>query len=201
MRVAGKTLVVTGAGSVLGRAVTLEAIRRGARVAAVDADPEALTETARQVVAPLLLSTHVADPADAADVEALPPVVIARWKAVDGVIDCAGASEPVLRTFLPLLRARREAHLVTVADPAGFPPGPGQTVRDAAKAAAKRFTAEHAGTGVHVTMVFPADEAATAPYRAARDVLDGMARDSYRVLVGSSAVRLLDRLLRRTRLA
>ena len=36
MKVAGKVLVVTGAGSGIGRAVALEALRRGARVAAAD---------------------------------------------------------------------------------------------------------------------------------------------------------------------
>ena len=36
MKLAGKVLVVTGAGSGIGRAVALEAVRRRARVAAVD---------------------------------------------------------------------------------------------------------------------------------------------------------------------
>jgi NAD(P)-dependent dehydrogenase (short-subunit alcohol dehydrogenase family) len=36
MKVQGKVLVVTGAGNGVGRAVTLEALGRGARVAAVD---------------------------------------------------------------------------------------------------------------------------------------------------------------------
>ena len=36
MKLAGKVLVVTGAGSGIARAVTLEPVRRGARVAAVD---------------------------------------------------------------------------------------------------------------------------------------------------------------------
>lgn len=36
MKLAGKVLVVTGAGSGIARAVTLEAVRRSARVAAVD---------------------------------------------------------------------------------------------------------------------------------------------------------------------
>lgn len=191
MRVAGKTLVVTGAGSELGRAVTLEAIRRGARVAAVDADPEALTETARQVVAPLLLSTHVADVTDPAQVAALPPVVIERWSAVDGVIHCAGAREPVVRTFLPLLSARQEAHLVSVGDP-GAEPG-------SARTAAKRFTESvRAGGNVHVAMVFPAVDAGGGPYQAARDLLDGMARDAYRVVVGS-AVPLMNRIFGKAR--
>ncbi len=54
------------------------------------------------------------------------------------------------------------------------------------------------GGNVHVAMVFPAGEAATTPYQAARDLLDGMARDSYRVLVGSD-VGLMDRIFGRAR--
>jgi NAD(P)-dependent dehydrogenase (short-subunit alcohol dehydrogenase family) len=37
MKVDGKVIAVTGAGNGVGRAVTLEALRRGARVAAIDA--------------------------------------------------------------------------------------------------------------------------------------------------------------------
>ena len=46
MKLAGKVLVVTGAGSGIGRAVTLEAVRRRARVAAVDLNATTLEETA-----------------------------------------------------------------------------------------------------------------------------------------------------------
>ena len=46
MKLAGKVLVVTGAGSGIGRAVTLEAVRRGARVAAVDLNSTTVEETA-----------------------------------------------------------------------------------------------------------------------------------------------------------
>ena len=46
MKVSGKVLVVTGAGSGIGRAVALEALKRGARVAAVDLNAETLDETA-----------------------------------------------------------------------------------------------------------------------------------------------------------
>src|SRR5690349_1863472 len=81
MKVAGKTLVVTGAGSGIGRAVTLEAVRRGARVAAVDLNPATLAETAHQVVAPQMLSAHELDLTDRAAVEALPGAVVERWAA------------------------------------------------------------------------------------------------------------------------
>ena len=46
MNTAGKIIVVTGAGSGMGRQVALEAIRRGAKVAAVDINEATLAETA-----------------------------------------------------------------------------------------------------------------------------------------------------------
>ena len=47
MKAASKTLVVTGAGSGIGREVALEALRRGARVAACDINADSLAETVR----------------------------------------------------------------------------------------------------------------------------------------------------------
>jgi NAD(P)-dependent dehydrogenase (short-subunit alcohol dehydrogenase family) len=45
MKVQDKVVVVTGAGSGMGRELTLELIRKGAKVAAVDMRPETLEET------------------------------------------------------------------------------------------------------------------------------------------------------------
>lgn len=42
MRCSGKVFVVTGGGAGIGRAVVLDLLTRGARVAAVDLNPEAL---------------------------------------------------------------------------------------------------------------------------------------------------------------
>ena len=43
MKVKGKVVVVTGAGNGMGREITLELLRRGAKVAAVDLREEFLT--------------------------------------------------------------------------------------------------------------------------------------------------------------
>ncbi|WIM98483.1 SDR family NAD(P)-dependent oxidoreductase [Actinoplanes oblitus] len=163
MRVAGRTLVVIGAGGGLGRAVALEAVRRGARVAAADSDPVALRETARQVVAPQQLSTHPVRVTDRRDVEALPAAVIERWGRVDGVIDDAGT---LFRSFLPLLRNRPEAHLVHLAA-TGVP---------------------HVGGNIRVTVLVPAgpEPAGDEAYRAACDLLDGMERNASRVRLGAA---------------
>ncbi len=241
-----KVVVVTGAGSGMGRELALELLRRGARVAGVDVNPASLAETASLAATPAdALATFAADVRDRAAVAALPPAVVARFGEVDGVINCAGVVQPfvplaklddaaidrvfgvnwwgtlhVTRAFLPLLLARPVAHLVNVSSMGGFLPVPGQTVYGASKAAVKLLTeglhSELADTNVRVTVVFPGaiatnivansgvalppvpEGAAGRTYpadRAARDILDGMERDAYRVLVGSDA-KLLDALYR-----
>jgi len=184
MKVDGKTIVVTGAGSGMGREVALEALRRGARVAMVDVNAATLEETARLGSARDRVSTHVVDITDRAAVEALPRAVIERFGEVDGLIHCAGIIQPFVklkdlddatiervfavnwwgtvwidRAFLPVLLERPEGHIVNVSSMGGFLPVPGQTVYGASKAAVKLLTeglhSECAGTNVHVTVVFP----------------------------------------------
>jgi NAD(P)-dependent dehydrogenase (short-subunit alcohol dehydrogenase family) len=185
MHVGGKVIVVTGAGSGMGRELSLELVRRGARVAAVDINEATLGET--QALAPEgeeMVEPFVTDIADRAAVEALAPAVVERFGTVDGVINCAGIIQPFVRlkdldyatidrvfavnwlgtlfttkTFLPLLLARPAAHIVNVSSMGGFLPVPGQTIYGASKAAVKLMTeglhAELRGTPVRVTVVFP----------------------------------------------
>jgi short-subunit dehydrogenase len=184
MKLAGKVVVVTGAGSGIGRQVALEALRRGARVAAVDLNETTLTETATMADAGDRVSTHVLNIADRAGVAALPSAVTDRFGSVDGLIHCAGIIQPfarvkdlddatiervfavnwwgtlyLTRAFLPVLLARPEGHIVNVSSMGGFLPVPGQTIYGASKAAVKLLTeglhSECAGTNVHVTVVFP----------------------------------------------
>jgi len=184
VKTAGKVIVVTGAGSGMGRQVALELIRRGARVAAVDVNETTLAETARMANAGDLLATFTVNVTDHAAVDALPQRVTEKFGAVDGVINCAGIIQPFVRlndldykaidrvfdvnwrgtlymtkAFLPMLLERPEAHVVNVSSMGGFLPVPGQTVYGASKAAVKLMTeglyAELAGTAVHVTVVFP----------------------------------------------
>ena len=92
MKLAGKVLVVTGAGSGIGRAVALEAVRRRARVAAVDLNATTLEETA--TLADGAVSTHTLNVTDRVAVEALPAQVIAQLGVVDGLVHCAGIIQP-----------------------------------------------------------------------------------------------------------
>ena len=184
MKLDNKVIVVTGAGSGMGREVALEAVRRGARVAAVDINETTVAETANLAAAAGRISTHVVNITDRAAVEALPAAVIERFGAVDGFIHCAGIIQPfkrfkdlddaaiervfavnwwgtvyLNRVFLPLLLQRPEGHIVNVSSMGGFLPVPGQTIYGASKAAVKLFTeglnSECRGTNVRVTVVFP----------------------------------------------
>jgi NAD(P)-dependent dehydrogenase (short-subunit alcohol dehydrogenase family) len=96
MKLAGKVLVVTGAGSGIARAVTLEAVRRGARVAA-DLNGTTLEETTILAAANGAVSTHVLNITDRTAVEALPGQVVARQGAVDGLVHCAGIIQPFVK--------------------------------------------------------------------------------------------------------
>ncbi|NUU19435.1 SDR family oxidoreductase [Cellulomonas humilata] len=185
MRVAGRTVVVTGAGDGIGRELVLGLLGRGARVAAISRSAEHLEETAERAgPAADRLSTHVADVADREAVEALPAQVVGTHGQVDGLVNCAGIIQPFVslvdldypqiervmavnfwgpvhttKAFLPHLVARPVAHLVNVSSIGGFLPVPGQTAYGASKAAVRLLTeglhAELAGTSVAVTVVFP----------------------------------------------
>ena len=246
MNLRGKVMVVTGAGNGIGRELVLELSRRGARVAGVDIAEDALRQTEALVsAAGGLFSTHVLNLTNRAAVESLPELVSARFGAVDGIINCAGIIQPFValkdldyavvervfdvnwrgtlymtKSFLPLLLARPEAHIVNVASMGAFLPVPGQTVYGAAKAAVKLLTeglqSELAGTPVRVTVVCPGaigtDIVANSgvelrvdaekhrkftcpPDRAARVILDAVERNRSRVMVGKDA-RVLDFLTR-----
>ena len=184
MKLAGKIIVVTGAGSGMGREVALELLRRGAHVAAVDINEATLAETASLAASPDAIATFVLNITDRPAVEALPQAVLDHFGAIDGVINCAGIIQPFVRlndldyaaidrvmdvnfrgtlymtkSFLPWLLKRPEAHIVNVSSMGGFMPVPGQTIYGASKAAVKLMTeglhSELRATPVRVSVVFP----------------------------------------------
>jgi NAD(P)-dependent dehydrogenase (short-subunit alcohol dehydrogenase family) len=127
------------------------------------------------------------------------------------------------KAFLPELLKRPEAGLLNVSSMGGFLPVPGQAAYGASKAAVKLLTealfAELQGTNVSVTVVFPGGVATnitqnsgveipnleeltkgktpktTTPADAGRQIIEGMEKGTFRVLIGSDA-RFMDRFSR-----
>jgi short-subunit dehydrogenase len=185
MEPANKTWVVTGAGSGIGRELTLQLLQKGARVAGVDIHEDTLAETQRLAgVGADRFRGFGLDIANRELCARLPEAVVQHFGSVDGLINNAGIIQhfkPVnelpfeeiervmnvnfygtlylTKAFLPLFLQRPEAHLVNVASMGGFIPFPGQTMYGAAKAAVKLLTeglyAELMDTNVRVTVVFP----------------------------------------------
>ena len=185
VKVQGKVIVVTGAGNGMGRDVTLQLLKAGASVAAVDLNPDMLAETEALAGGKTSkLSLHVVDVSNLTQVAALPAAVVKAHKNVDGLINVAGiihkfrrveeltydeihkifnvnffGSLHMVKEFLPLLKKRPEAQILNVSSMGSYVPVPGQTMYGASKAALKLFTEglrmELVGTNVGVSLVFP----------------------------------------------
>lgn len=183
MEIKNKVFVVTGAGSGMGRELTIQLVQKKAKVAIVDINDQSLKETAR-IVGESNVSLHVVDITDRSSVEKLPELVIQQHGAVDGIINNAGIIQPFVdvidldyktiertfnvnfygtlnmtKSFLPHLLKRPVAHVANVSSMGGFIPFPGQTIYSASKAAVKIFTeglySELKGTNVEVTVIHP----------------------------------------------
>ena len=185
MKVQGKTIVVTGGGSGMGRELVLLLLKKGARVAAVDINETTLAETANMAGNNKdKLSTHAVNITDREAVDALPDAVMKVHGPVDGLINNAGIIQRFVRVkdldqkeiervfnvnfwgtlymvkaFLPHLLRRPEAHIVNISSMGSYLPVPGQTVYGASKAAVNALTdglhSELMETPVRVTTVYP----------------------------------------------
>ena len=89
MRLSGKTAIVTGAGSGIGRAIATSFAKEGANVVLVGRRREPLAETARECGHSRLVI--VADLRKAADISGIVDQAVARFGALDIVVNNAGA--------------------------------------------------------------------------------------------------------------
>lgn len=184
MRLAGRTAVVTGAASGIGRAVAVSLAGRGCHLALADVDEAGLAETAELARASgVRITRHRLDVADRAAVAAFPSRVAAEHPGVDVLVNNAGVAvggsfEQVseadfewlfeinfwgvvrmARAFLPLLRASDDARLVNLSSVFGLVAPAGQVAYAASKFAVRGFSEglrhELEGSSVGVTVVHP----------------------------------------------
>jgi short-subunit dehydrogenase len=185
MKVKDKTIIVTGGGSGLGRALVFFLLNRGAKVIALDINQAALKETADSSQRrDGMIFTYPLDITDKEAVGQTAKMILSKHGHVDELINNAGIIQPFVKfndlsydviervfnvnffgtiyltkSFLPHLLTRPEAHIVNIASMGGFLPVPGQTIYCAAKAGVKLMTegliSELTDTHVKVSLVFP----------------------------------------------
>ncbi len=184
MRLAGRTAVITGAGSGIGRAVAQALATRGCHLALADIDPARVEETAALVRrAGLRVTAHQLDVSNREQVMAFPNAVLAAHQGVDLLFNNAGVGLTgtydqvsdddvawvldvnfwgvawMTRAFLPLLKKSDDARLVNVSSVFGIVAPAGNVAYSASKFAVRGFSEalrwELEGTRVGVTVVHP----------------------------------------------
>ncbi len=219
MKVKDKRIILTGAGSGIGRELAIELISRGAYVAALDINEKNLEELKKEYENNERLSIYAVDVANENSLNKFKKDYFNNNSVVDGLINNAGVIQPFIhvedlemetidrvmninfygplkltRLFLKEILARPEGHIVNVSSMGGFFPFPGQTIYGASKAALKLFTeglySELLNSNVHVTIVFPG--AVSTAITANSNVASGSTDASkYKMLPANKAAQII----------
>lgn len=165
MKIEGRTAIITGAASGIGRGTALALARRGCNLALADLNDQGLEETVA-LVAPhgVKATRHRLDVASREQVAAFPQTILTAHGRADLLFNNAGVAiggtfEQVAeedfdwlmeinfhgvvrmtRAFLPLLRASDQARIVNVSSIFGIIAPPGQTAYCASKFAVRAFS-------------------------------------------------------------
>jgi NAD(P)-dependent dehydrogenase (short-subunit alcohol dehydrogenase family) len=179
----GKVVAVTGAASGIGRALAVELVQRGARVALSDVNAAGLAETAQLVGDSGKVSTHIVDVRERSAVERYALEVKAQHGGADVIINNAGVTarasiedisyedfEFVIdvnlwgviygtKAFLPLFRERGAGHIVNISSINAMVPfsknGPYNISKYAVHGLNETLMQELRGGPIHVTSVHP----------------------------------------------
>jgi NADP-dependent 3-hydroxy acid dehydrogenase YdfG len=224
MKLADKTVVVTGAGSGIGRATALAFAQQGARIAACDVDQARLDALSAELGGRALVVQKV-DVADRGQMSAFADAVHAQVPAADVVVNNAGVAVGGLfldtsledidwllginlrgvihgcHFFAPRMVERKTGHLVNISSIFGIFPAPNTTAYVASKFAVLGFSqslrAELAPHQVGVTAICPGMIATSivADGRMAGEIGDRRAALAERFKKGTPPSRVADVIL------
>jgi NAD(P)-dependent dehydrogenase (short-subunit alcohol dehydrogenase family) len=184
MQLNGKTALITGAASGIGRAIAISLAQRCCNLALTDIDEQGLDKT-HQLLSHygVHCTTHYLDVSDAEAIENFPRVIQAAHKTLDILVNNAGVAlggmfEQVsaeefewlfninfwgvvrmTRAFLPLLRQSADARLVNISSVYGLAGIPGQVAYCSSKFGVRGFSEalriELTDSNIGVTVVHP----------------------------------------------
>ena len=184
MKLSGRTAVITGAASGIGRGIAQALAMRGCNLALADVNQAGIDETAA-MIGSVKVSCHRIDVGDRKQCLALPAAVLAEHGGVDLLFNNAGvaisgtfeqvdeadfdwlmrinfdAVVRLTRAFLPHLTTRETARIVNISSLFGLIAPPGNTAYCASKFAVRGFSdsLRHelalAGSKVGVSLVHP----------------------------------------------
>jgi len=161
-----KVATITGSGSGIGRALSIELASRGCHVALNDVDEAGMAETVAMIeqVGSVKISTRIVDVADRDAVEAWAAAVVEEFGQVNLIFNNAGVALEAnvasmsydnfrwlmdinfwgvvhgTMTFLPLLKESGDGHIINISSVFGLMGIPSQSAYNAAKFGVRGFT-------------------------------------------------------------
>lgn len=219
MKVKNKNIILTGAGSGIGKELTIQLLNKGATVIALDINKENLAKLKTETNN-VRLFTHIVDVSSEESINEFKKEYTQKNLNVDGIINNAGIIQPfnnvdklemniinkvmnvnfygplrLTKMVLPDLLKKSEAHIVNVSSMGGFFPFPGQTLYGASKAALKLFTeglySELLDTNVKVTIVFPGAVNTNIASNSNVNLVSNQSNSNYKMLSASKAAELI----------
>jgi len=180
----GKVVIITGAGSGMGRAMVGEFVERGAEVAALDVNLERASETVRNLKVPAMAHALKVDVTDAKSVGEAVDAVVARWGRIDllcnnaGVLDghapahevsleewnrviAVNLTGPFLmsRAVIPVMLKQGKGAIINTSSTSGFSAAGGGSAYTASKhgviGLTRQMTFEYGALGIRVNAICP----------------------------------------------
>ncbi|MDQ0333120.1 NAD(P)-dependent dehydrogenase (short-subunit alcohol dehydrogenase family) [Mesorhizobium sp. YL-MeA3-2017] len=179
-----KVVVITGAGSGMGRAMVGEFLSRGAYVAALDINLDRAIETVKRLDGPPAAFPHQVDVSDERSVQTAVDAIIARWGRIDllcnnaGVLDghapahevsleewnrvmAVNLTGPFLmsRAVIPQMLKQGKGAIINTSSTSGFSAAGGGSAYTASKhgviGLTRQMTFEYGARGIRINAICP----------------------------------------------